>query len=672
MVRLFIAVLNMSFTGAFVIAVICAARLPLKRAPKIASYCLWAVAGFRLVFPFSFESVISLIPFNARPIPADIATQAVPRIESGVSEAIGSMLSPVVPAANVNPMQIWTAIGAYVWLIGAALMIAYGIVSYVLLKRKMRNAANLTANIYEAENIKSPFLLGIVIPRIYLPTGLSAKEREHVVLHERTHIKRRDYLVKLFAFFVLCLHWFNPLVWAAFLLMGADMEMSCDERVLRETGTEVKKDYSLSLLSLAAAERRVVAVSPLAFGEGGIKGRINNVLNFKKPSRWIVVASVTLVAVLSVGFAVNRRASRNEQPEAAIPQKTPLLDVNLVTTVKSEDSQTQTDRSVRAAQLTNSWYVTDENGEGFGYSADSVHPLQRQEGYEDVALTLNGTGTATLFFSDNYPPYSISAQRWDAKYAGLDSYEMFNEGEPVIISGNTFKATDDGNDYIYEIHAKWNEGDSFYVFSLSSYSSQDKSNALTEESQGKSKPAEFVIVNTPEPVNTLIGTPEEEAAQTVVYENVEMRRYTDSNPGHSIQPHPYIHDVWSNNSDKTITGRQRGMLAFDKNGKPLEIDWFSIDSELESAYFFLYDWDTEVIEPHEISDAYGGWSLNFYGEDPVVEEIAYVLYCDKQISFADGTVWDNPDFESWKSTYEGKTTEVEVLENYYPFVQDIN
>ncbi|WHH59313.1 M56 family metallopeptidase [Petroclostridium sp. X23] len=237
--KLFLTILNMSLTGAFVIAAICLVRLPLKKAPKIISYCLWAVAGFRLVFPFSIESVFSLIPFKAQTIPPDIAMQSIPRIDSGilfVNNAVSSILPAATPTASVNPLQIWTTIGALIWLIGFAVMLIYGVVSFVILKRKMREAAYIEANIYEAGNIKSPFVLGVFKPKIYLPIGLSGQERSYILLHEQTHIRRRDHIVKFAAYFILCLHWFNPLAWVAFLLMGVDMELSCDERVLKEIG----------------------------------------------------------------------------------------------------------------------------------------------------------------------------------------------------------------------------------------------------------------------------------------------------------------------------------------------------------------------------------------------------------------------------------------------------
>ena len=306
--KIFLTVLNMSLTGAFVIAAICIARPFLKKAPKIITYWLWIVASFRLAVPVSFESVLSLIPFRAQTIPMDIAMQPVPRINSGiafVNSAVSDLLPAAEPAASVNPLQIWIMAGVFVWLTGAAAMAIYGVPSYMALRRKMREAYHIMDNIYESNYIDSPFVLGVFKPGIYLPPGLSKNEKGYILLHEQTHIRRCDHIIKIAAYFILCLHWFNPLVWIAFLLMNADMEMSCDERVLKEMGSGVKKDYSMSLLSLAA-KRRVIGGSPLAFGEGGMKERIKNVLNFRKPSRIAIIMAVALVAALSIGLAANR------------------------------------------------------------------------------------------------------------------------------------------------------------------------------------------------------------------------------------------------------------------------------------------------------------------------------------------------------------------------------
>ncbi|MDR2650658.1 MAG: M56 family metallopeptidase [Clostridiales bacterium] len=268
MEKVFLSVLNMSLTASFVIAVIMLARLPLKKAPKIISYALWAVAGFRLVFPFTLESVFSLLPFKASPIPQDISMQAVPRINSGITvidNAVSASLPAAVPYASINPMQVILAIGSAIWIFGIAVMLIYSFVSIILLKRRLRGAILVEGNLCKADNLKTPFAIGLFRPRIYIPAGLSDEECRYIVLHEQTHIRRHDHIVKMFAYFILCLHWFNPLAWIAFVLMSADMEMSCDERVMKELGGEIKNAYSLSLVR-AAAGRKILNGSPLAFG----------------------------------------------------------------------------------------------------------------------------------------------------------------------------------------------------------------------------------------------------------------------------------------------------------------------------------------------------------------------------------------------------------------------
>jgi len=305
--KLFLSILNMSLTGAFIIAAIMLVRLPLKKAPKIISYCFWAVAGFRLIIPFAIEGAFSLIPFNASPIPVDIGVQAVPRIDSGipiVDNAISNTFSAAMPYSSANPLQIWIGIGSYLWLAGIVVMLIYSTLSIVLLKQRLQSAVNIGENIYEANDLNTPIVTGLFRPKIFIPAGLTDEERRYILLHERTHIRRRDHFVKMFAYMLLCIHWFNPLVWVAFLLVCADMEMSCDERVMKELGGEIKHNYSLTLVRMSV-RRRILNYSPLAFGEGGLKERVKNVLNFKKPSRWIVLAAVLLVVVLTVGFSVN-------------------------------------------------------------------------------------------------------------------------------------------------------------------------------------------------------------------------------------------------------------------------------------------------------------------------------------------------------------------------------
>ncbi len=326
MEELFLTVLNMSLTASYVIAAIILARLFLKKAPKVISYILWTVAGFRLTVPFTFESVFSLIPFKSQLIPQTAALSE----NVSLGSAAGAALRAVGDAANgglgtvtvylgktadgypitteAYHSEVWLMFGSYLWLIGIAALLIYSVASIVLLKRRLSGALLSESNIYEAKNLKTPFVLGFFRPKIYIPCGLSAEEKSYIILHEQTHIKRFDHVVKFAAFLILCVHWFNPLVWIAFMLMSTDMELSCDERVLREMGGGIKKPYAASLLSLATG-KHILNGSPLAFGEGNVKGRIKNVLNFKKPAAWIIVAAVALVVVLSVGLAANRETS---------------------------------------------------------------------------------------------------------------------------------------------------------------------------------------------------------------------------------------------------------------------------------------------------------------------------------------------------------------------------
>jgi beta-lactamase regulating signal transducer with metallopeptidase domain len=289
----------MSITASFIIAVIAAARLILKklRAPKWVSYLLWAVAGIRMAVPVKLQSVFSLIPrrISEVRVPEVLTVPFSPVAIPGAAEAAVSAAAagaaqatvPTVAASAVNRQDII----ALIWLTGVAVMVLYAIVSYIALMRRRGS-------------VSTPFVYGFLRPKIHLPDGMNEDELHYVTLHEQTHIERRDHIVKLFAFAVLCVHWFNPFAWLAFTLLCADMEMSCDERVLKRLGPSVKADYSMAILSLAT-RRRILNASPLAFGEGGMKTRVKNVLNFRKPSRVIILAAVVIAAALTAGLLMN-------------------------------------------------------------------------------------------------------------------------------------------------------------------------------------------------------------------------------------------------------------------------------------------------------------------------------------------------------------------------------
>jgi len=309
--RIFLQVLNMSYTASIVILVIILARLLLKKAPKKYSYILWGVALFRLLCPFAFESALSLMPNNTEPIPVDIGFQLTPRISTGaavIDNVVSAALPAAQPAASMNPMQVLLWIAQIVWLVGIAVLLVYSVISLLQLRRRLIGAVRLRDNIWLANGIESPFVMGVVRPRIYLPSTLTERERDYIILHEQTHIRRCDHIIKILSFAALCVHWFNPLVWTAFVLSGRDMELSCDESVMKYSGEDIKQEYSASLLSLATG-RRLFAATPLAFGEGDTGGRIKNVLNFKKPSRVIVIVAVVLVAAVWGGFAVDRAST---------------------------------------------------------------------------------------------------------------------------------------------------------------------------------------------------------------------------------------------------------------------------------------------------------------------------------------------------------------------------
>lgn len=317
--NLLLQILNMSFIGGIVIVFILIARIFLKKAPKIFSYSLWAVALLRLMFPFSFESILSLIPVNPVPVPRDILYHQTPHINTGITQ-FDQLINASMPAAavydSVNPMQVWIFAGSILWIAGILVLLAYSLVSFLTLHRKLKYAKNERDNIYISSNIETPFVLGIINPRIYLPEKLNTSEKAYIILHEQTHIRRLDHITKIIGFLALCIHWFNPLVWIAFYISGQDMEMSCDESVIKQLGDGVKKDYSSSLLALATG-KRLLSATPLAFGEGDTEGRIKNVIHYKKPVFWVVAVAVIAVLAISIGLMSNPQSKQLSVEEHA-------------------------------------------------------------------------------------------------------------------------------------------------------------------------------------------------------------------------------------------------------------------------------------------------------------------------------------------------------------------
>ena len=307
---IFLKLLNLSISASWLVLVVLALRLVLKRAPKWVNVLLWGMVALRLMLPFSIESALSLIPSAETVSPEVVQFDPAPTITSGV-EFIDNAVNPslsesfaAAPLASVNPLYVWTYLAGWVWLIGLAAMLAYALVSYLRLRRRVSASIPLRENIYVCDEVPSPFILGIVHPRIYLPSALDEAQRGSVLSHERAHLARHDHWWKPLGFALLAVYWFNPLLWLAYTLLCRDIELACDERVLRGMDAGQVKDYSSALLA-CSVPRRMLAACPLAFGEVGVGARVKNALRYKKPAFWVVAASVAVCVVVAVCFLTN-------------------------------------------------------------------------------------------------------------------------------------------------------------------------------------------------------------------------------------------------------------------------------------------------------------------------------------------------------------------------------
>ncbi|MBO4879031.1 MAG: hypothetical protein J5544_02100 [Clostridia bacterium] len=357
----FLTILNMSIAGSVVIGAILLGRLLLRRAPKKWSYLLWIAAAFRLCCPVSIRSAISLfrvipqtetakaaaaagetasrlsyIPTaaNARVSPTTLPIDPLPMNYTAVT-SVPATSAPVTAApvagvitneaantaapaaaASVSPLQVVMTVLTVLWLTGIAALMIYAVVDYIRTRRKVSTAVRLEGekNVFQSENIRSPFILGFIRPRIYIPYGLSEREREYVLAHERTHLRRGDHIIKAFSFVLLAVHWFNPLCWLAFFLMSRDMEMSCDESVLAKSN--IRREYSTTLLSFAAGKRfSLPAPGPITFGETAVKERIKNAMKYKKPKLIVTIIAVMLCVVIVAACATNPLGQSTPEPD---------------------------------------------------------------------------------------------------------------------------------------------------------------------------------------------------------------------------------------------------------------------------------------------------------------------------------------------------------------------
>ena len=308
----FLALVNISITAGWIVLAVVLLRLLFRKAPKWLNCVLWGIVALRLVFPFSVESVFSLIP-SAQTVDPTMPYLNEFTINSGIEpldNAVNTQYADFVPMAE-KTVDV-TIILACVWLVGVAAMLIYAFASWAKLRHSLRTATKKEGNIYHSEFVKSPFVLGFIRPKIYIPYNTNEDDLPLVIAHEQAHIRRFDHLIKPFGYLLLSVHWFNPLLWVAYILLCRDIESACDEKVVKNLTSEQRKNYSNALLN-ASISRKSVAACPLAFGETGVKERIKGVMSYKKPAFWVVVAAVIVCVVTAVCFLTNPKGVQSKE-----------------------------------------------------------------------------------------------------------------------------------------------------------------------------------------------------------------------------------------------------------------------------------------------------------------------------------------------------------------------
>lgn len=309
MTELFLRILNMSIAASWLVLAVLGIRLILRKAPKWVCVLLWGIVAIRLACPFSIESAFSLIP-SAETIPENVLSGTGFQIQTGIAPVDGTMNNYLgsrdfenVTATAGSSVKVFSAL-SIVWLIGSLLLITYAAISYWRLQRKVDTAVLLRENIFQSELVDSPFVLGIIKPRIYIPFQLDDLNIEYVIAHEKTHIRRWDHWWKPLGFLLLAVHWFNPLIWIAYVLLCRDIELACDEKVIQKLNSEQRAEYTQTLI-LCSVNRGRITACPLAFGEIGVIERVRSVMNYKKPAAWAIVLAIIACGTLTVCFLTN-------------------------------------------------------------------------------------------------------------------------------------------------------------------------------------------------------------------------------------------------------------------------------------------------------------------------------------------------------------------------------
>ena len=308
MSAVFLKILNMSISASWIAATVLLLRLCLKRAPKWWNVLLWGLVAVRLMLPFSVESALSLLPRAEVVSPAHI----VPSVPGGAAPMIGG--AAAINSGAKTQLPIWTIL-AWVWLFGVLVLVLYTLVSTLRLRHQVREAVRLQGNIYQSEQVASPFVLGILRPKVYLPYHMDSREAQHVLAHEQAHLRRGDHFWKPLGFLLLTIHWFNPLMWLSYAMLCRDIELACDEKVIRDLRREERADYMQALVACSVNRRRIAAC-PLAFGETGVKERVKSVMNYKKPTLWVMLLALALSVVLAGCFLTDPKDTNSDRTAA--------------------------------------------------------------------------------------------------------------------------------------------------------------------------------------------------------------------------------------------------------------------------------------------------------------------------------------------------------------------
>ena len=303
---LFTQIFNMSVSASYIVLAVLLLRLALKKAPKWLSLLLWAVVGIRLICPFTFESVWSLIPSLGQIHPVVALDQHAPQYTeySGLNMLVTRLNEDLLARPEYDRLMLLQRlipVFAVVWLAGILALTAYSIISCLKVRRNVLTAVRCQDNVYQSENVRSPFVFGLIKPKIYLPFQIGERSMTSVIAHEQAHIQRLDHLWKPLGFFLLTLHWFNPLIWLSYALFCRDLELACDERVIRNLDRDARADYAAALLSCSVSKPKIAAC-PLAFGEVGVQKRIKSALSYRKPVLWVTAVALAVCLVAAVCF----------------------------------------------------------------------------------------------------------------------------------------------------------------------------------------------------------------------------------------------------------------------------------------------------------------------------------------------------------------------------------